>query len=80
MMKLYLISQTENSGYDTYDSAVVAAVDEDAARSTLPSEYEKWNDVMSAWCKSPSDVTVEYIGEAKEETKAGVVCASFNAG
>ena len=31
-LKLYRISQTVNTGYDTYDSAVVVAESEDAAR------------------------------------------------
>lgn len=36
-MKLYRISQTVNSGYDTYDSAVVAAESEEDARHMQPS-------------------------------------------
>ena len=35
-MNLYLISQDHNDDYDTYDSAVVAAENEDAARETHP--------------------------------------------
>jgi hypothetical protein len=35
-MKLWLIYQDQNNGYDTYDSAVVAAETEDAARRTVP--------------------------------------------
>lgn len=31
-MKLYLISQNVNNGYDTYDSAVVCAETEEEAR------------------------------------------------
>jgi len=38
-MKLYLISQDVVSGYDTYDSAVVAAKNEQAARETHPSQF-----------------------------------------
>lgn len=30
-MKLWLLSQTENTGYDTYDAAVVAAPDDATA-------------------------------------------------
>lgn len=36
-MKLWLISQSVNLGYDTYDSAVVAAETEEDARNTYPS-------------------------------------------
>jgi len=38
-MNLYLISQDANDGYDTYDSAVVAAKSENDARTINPSEY-----------------------------------------
>jgi hypothetical protein len=96
-MKLWHISQTENNGYDTYDSAVVAAETEDAARRWHPGEYffrdGKWwfardgaqvHRDWSAhdWVEIPAVgvVAVRLIGEAVEGTKAGVVCASFNAG
>ena len=36
-MKLYLLSQEVVTGYDTYDSAVVAAESEDDARTIHPS-------------------------------------------
>ena len=38
-MKLYLISQTLVEDYDTYDSAVVAAEDEQKARETHPCQF-----------------------------------------
>lgn len=37
-MKLFLISQSKVCGYDTYDSAVVAAESEGDARNIHPSE------------------------------------------
>lgn len=82
-MKLFLISQTVNDGYDTYDSAVVCAESEDDAKSISPNggnptdEIDRWGNVT--WCKI-SDVECEYIGEAKEGFERGVVCASFNSG
>lgn len=79
-MRLYLISQSENNNYDTYDSAVVAAEDEESARTTLPGSYVKWGDKYSCWASSPEKVSVEFIGEAVEGTVAGVILASFNAG
>lgn len=50
-MKIYLISQDTNPGYDTYDSAVVCAENEQQAQKIHPKggEYElgkckkKWN-------------------------------------
>ena len=83
-MKLYLISQTENIDYDTYDSAVVCAPDEDTARHIHPDGVElvrgEWDDPYRSWCRSPKSVTVEYIGEAADGVEVGVVCAGFNAG
>lgn len=38
-MKLYLISQSIVSGYDTYDAAIVSAEDEDDARNIHPSDF-----------------------------------------
>lgn len=75
-MKLYLISQEENNEYDTYDAAVVAAENEEAAKLIHPSPEFK---DRSTWV-SPKFVQVKYIGEAAEGTKAGVILSSFNAG
>ena len=90
-MNLYLISQDENMGYDTYDSAVVAAPNEDIARNTNPAggpllndetahERSRWGWHYSSWCSDPSKVKVELIGTAAENIEQGVICASFNAG
>jgi hypothetical protein len=50
-MKLWLISQTENDGYDTYDSAVVAAESAIDAARVYPdrSDYYRWSDEAKAW-------------------------------
>ena len=52
-MKLWLISQSENSGYDTFDSAVVAAETEEEARHTYPDNWEqepkRWNGSKWLW-------------------------------
>ena len=80
-MKLFLISQDENCGYDTYDSAVVCAESEEDAKKMNPSggratdekeDYGTWTTLKH--------VDVEYIGEAKEGSEPEVVCSSFNAG
>jgi hypothetical protein len=82
-MNLYLISQNKNNDYDTYDSAVVAAPNEQAARETHPSG-EVWPDEDrysgNYWVRTPNEVTATLIGKAVKGTKAGVICASFNAG
>jgi hypothetical protein len=80
-MNLYLISQDQNQDYDSYDSAVVAAPDEETARNIHPNTYpQPWSNDSGTWCRTPDKVTVEYLGIAKEETVTGVICASFNAG
>lgn len=83
-MKLYLISQDENNDYDTYDSAVVCAPDEDAARLMDPGgkngAQADFGLGLSAWCSSADKVTVQVIGDAAPDLPLGVVCASFNAG
>ena len=71
-MNLYLISQNFNSGYDTHDSAVVAAKTEELARLTEVG-------YGGTWC-SPEHVQVQLIGKAVKGTKPGVILASFNAG
>lgn len=84
-MKLYHISQTENKGYDTYSDLVVAANNEEEARLIHPSSCNKdpWNIGLFSygeWATKPENVKVEYLGEAKEGTKAGIICSSFHAG
>lgn len=79
-MNLYLISQSKNNDYDTYDSAVVAADTEDAARNTHPGgQWPKEGRRNWDWT-DPENVTVKLIGVAAEGVAAGVICASFNAG
>jgi hypothetical protein len=82
-MNIYKLSQSVNNDYDTYDSCVVIAEDEDKARMITPDGgiIDKDEDIKySAWVVRPEDITVEYIGKAKRGSVSGVVCASFNAG
>ena len=83
-MNLYLISQDDNTGYDTFDSAVVIAENEEAARQIHPrgagpNEWtEPYNDV---WAKKPANVKVVLLGTWKGGPFSNpVVCSSFNAG
>jgi ketol-acid reductoisomerase len=91
-MNIYLISQTANNNYDTFDSVVVVAKTAQDARNINPesswgSTNSIWMDWEKAgrpgigtWAKRPDEVTVELVGKALETMKEGVVCASFNAG
>jgi hypothetical protein len=78
-MKLFLLSQNENNGCDTYDSAVVAAEDEESAKQ-INIDSSLWGSEYSSWCSSPDKVNVEYLGEAAEGILSGIILASFNAG
>jgi hypothetical protein len=83
-MNLYLISQEENNDWDTFDSAVVCAANEEDARTTDPYPAFKPTPLMYGvdkryWC-DPKYVQVKLIGKADQSTEAGVVCASYNAG
>lgn len=78
-MNLYLISQTENHNYDTYDAAVVRAESEEDARSIHPNSAFPWSDDLEDWASSPSKVKVVLLAENVDGVR-GVVLASFNAG
>jgi hypothetical protein len=78
-MKLWIIRQDAVSGYDTYDSASVAAETMEEARATHPGRYG-WENSGGTWCVSPEAVIATLIGEAAENIDAGVILASFNAG
>jgi len=80
-MNLYYLSQDDERGYDTYDSCIVAAESEEAARQIRPGgEWEDTYTYSSTWARKPERVKVELIGTAVEGTVAGIVLASFNAG
>jgi len=94
-MKLFKIWQDVNDSYDTYDSAVVAADNENEAKHIYPAgNYYEWDgekffyaapngvnyiQKLYDWTH-PDNVKVQYIGEAREGTEKGIIVASFNAG
>lgn len=84
-MKLYLLEQSIEQGYDTYDSIVVIAESEDKARNMTPysgrflddEDYTPWGWIS----RSDADkIRVTYLGEAKPGSVEGIVITSFNAG
>ncbi len=85
-MKIWVISQDVNGGYDTYDSAVVIAATEEDARNMHPSgsrDKKAWKGPGAwyyDWAHTPDQVKVELIGDALEDEEPRVVVASFNAG
>lgn len=85
-MNIYKISQKENTGYDTYDAAIVSAPDEEAARRMSPRYGEDEFDFTRAtnalyadWATKPKRVKVEYLGTYHKEVSE-LILASFNAG
>ncbi len=78
-MKLYLIEQDDNDGYDTHDSAVVVAASATEAKKINPGGEDRWNDIWSTWASSPDKVTATCLGTANRRTR-GIICRSFNAG
>lgn len=90
-MNIYRISQSKNQQYDSYDSAVVIAANEDQAKMIHPNGNNiQWNkgkliikilEDDRSWVINPNYIQVELIGKAKtQEKKPRVICASFNAG
>jgi len=80
---LYLLSQDQYNGYDTYDSCVVCAADPDAARLIHPAQdstYQPKNWAASGWANAPEQINCKLIGTAEPGMEPGVICASFNAG
>ena len=80
-MNLYLLEQTTNTDYDTFDSCIVAAETEDLAIMTHPDEpdWDGKSEYWDSWCDH-NYVNVKFIGEAASGTEPGVILSSFNAG
>lgn len=82
-MNLYLVTQSKNTEYDTYDSFVVAAPNARVARHTYPNPKNKW--VKGAWASDysawvlPKYLKVKKIGTTNLK-KVRVILFSFNAG
>jgi hypothetical protein len=79
-MNIYLLSQEENRGYDTFDSIVVYAESPEQARLIHPMGDDRWEQSYSAWADKPEQVLVELVGKAFGTPEAGILLASFHAG
>ena len=67
-MKIYLVTRTDDYGYDEYDSAVVIEKTPKKAMEFCEQYFNK------------GEMICELIGTATSKQKAGEVLASFNAG
>ena len=74
---LWLLKQSENRWYDTYDSCIVAAMTEKEAKEISPSG--KFG-TRSRWAFSPDSVTAEKIGVTQKHREGQVILGSYNAG
>ena len=63
-MRLYLLTQDENTDELAFDSCVVVAKNEEAARQVHP--FDDW-DRVEAWCYEPESVEVTYLGTARKD-------------
>lgn len=91
-MNIYLVSQNDNDGWDTFDSFVCYAPNEEVAKKMLPNvgvllkPNEYWNkdgkhdNKYSTWAMNINSITVKLLGSNAEITESGVILASFNAG
>ena len=76
---LWRLTQTNETGYDTYDSCIVVARSAEEAVLIHPNGTKNDDDAQLYSWAPPENVKAERIGIATT-TGRGVVCASFNAG
>lgn len=80
-MNIYLLTQDENDGWDSFDSIIVTAKTEEDAKSIHPWDGKytvNWS--SRVWASKPENVTAKLIGIAVEGIERGVILGSFNAG
>lgn len=61
-MKLWLLEQTINKNWDTFDSAVVVAETEDEARKIHPMNHKDYNNLASIVWKNNSWYYINELG------------------
>lgn len=95
-MNIYLVSRTDNIGYDEYDSIVVAAESEEDARIIDPSDFSghvdnlrgtydadgKYISCHDNWPMRSNvhELEVKKVGVADANVIRGLILSSYNAG
>lgn len=82
-MNLYLVSQRDNRGCDTYDSCVVVASSEEEARNIHPGNETDRNCWQFDLVSDTSKITVVFLGVyagPSNDLDNPVICSSFHAG
>ncbi len=80
-MKLFKLTQKENTSYDTFTTLIVSA--ETAEEAKLVHPYGKWpaNAYQlgwRSWATKPDNVVAEYLGEARDGMPGGEhICHSY---
>lgn len=77
-MNIYKISQNVNNNWDTYDSFVVYAENEEDAKTVH--RLNAPDELYPGWVSDVSVIKVEYLGQAKDGVVRGEILDSFNAG
>ena len=77
-MNIYLVSQSANNDYDTYDSMVVIAETEERAKELTIREHP-YESYFNTWA-SYDDLTCELVGFAFKGSEEKIILESFNAG
>jgi hypothetical protein len=72
MKNIYLLERTDRWGYDEYDSAVVAAYDEDSAKALFPQSY--------AYGKPIAEVLKVTLVGTTWSDELDLILGSYNAG
>lgn len=77
-MNIYLVSQSVNNDYDTYDAMVVIAETEERAKELTIKEHP-YESYFNSWA-SYEHLTCELVGIALEGSEEKIILESFNAG
>lgn len=72
MKNIYLLERTDKWDYDEYDSAVVAAYDEDSAKALFPKSYNYGKPIAEV-------LKVTLVGTTWED-ELDLILGSYNAG
>ena len=76
---LWVLTQRQNRGFDTFDSCVVAADDEASAKLITP-DNTGFRFRNPRWAYDIEHVTAEKLGVCKGNRRGTVIISSFNAG
>lgn len=83
VMYIYKLTQDINSGWDTYDSAIVVAKTPDEAKSLTLKDVTKGGLLRTfgkSWAEEPEDIVCNLVGVTNLYEKPQIILSSFNAG